>query len=161
MEPEVGDALDDPRLTAFGLLHETHTGALATVLPDLESFGLSVSTFEVLLRLARSPEQRLRMSELTAQCTITSSGLTRVVDRMEAVGHVVREPCESDRRGYFAVLTSEGLQELMKVLPAHLLTLDRLWKALDDHEMEALLSALRKLRAAVMPDSDPGVATIV
>lgn len=157
--PEVDDPLEDPRLTAFGLLHETHTGALSTVIPDLEACGLSISTFEVLLRLARSPERRLRMAELTAQCTITSSGLTRVVDRMEAAGLVVREPCESDRRGYFAVLTPAGMAELMKALPTHLLTLDRLWQVLDDHEMEALLSALRKLRSAVRPDSDPGIAT--
>ncbi|NLD76612.1 MAG: MarR family transcriptional regulator [Acidimicrobiales bacterium] len=159
MRPEVADHLDDPRLTAFGILHEVHFGALASVERDLEGFGFTLSTFEVLLRLSRSPQQRLRMSELTAQCTITSSGLTRVVDRMEAAGHVVREPCESDRRGFYAVLTPKGLDELVASLPTHLATLDRFWSVLDQDEMESLMASMRKLRAFVMPDSDPAAAS--
>lgn len=155
MRSEVTDHLDDERLTAFGILHEVHFGALASVERDLEAFGFTLSTFEVLLRLSRSPGQRLRMSELTAQCTITSSGLTRVVDRMEAAGHVVREPCESDRRGFYAVLTPKGLAELVASLPTHLDTLDRFWNVLDEGEMESLMASMRKLRASVMPNSDP------
>lgn len=153
------DLLDDPRLTAFGLLHETHTGTLAVVSPELESFGFTISTFEVMLRLARSAEQRLRMSELTAQCTITSSGLTRVVDRLEAAGHVVREPCESDRRGYFAVLTPQGLDVLLKALPSHIATLDRTFaSALEPGELETFLGTLHRIRSVVLPASDPAVA---
>lgn len=153
------DPLDDPLLNAFGLLHEAHFGALAAVERDLDSFGLTISTFEVLLRLSRSPGRRLRMSELTAQCTITSSGLTRVVDRMTASGHVVREPCESDRRGFYAVLTPQGLAELMKVLPTHVRTLASIWSVLQPAELDALVASLRKLRAAVAPTSDPDLAS--
>lgn len=155
---EAHDLLHDDRLTAFGLLHETHTGALAVVGPELESFGFTLSTFEVMLRLARSDEHRLRMAELTAQCTITSSGLTRVVDRLEAAGHVVREPCESDRRGFYAVLTPRGLAELLTALPAHLETLDRSFcSVLTAEEMEAFLSSMRKIRSVVFPQSDPAL----
>jgi DNA-binding MarR family transcriptional regulator len=157
---EAHHLLHDDRLTAFGLLHETHTGALAVVGPELESFGFTLSTFEVMLRLARSPEHRLRMAELTAQCTITSSGLTRVVDRLEAAGHVVREPCASDRRGFYAVLTPRGLAELLAALPAHLETLDRSFcSVLTAEEMDAFLSSMRKIRSVVFPQSDPALTT--
>jgi DNA-binding MarR family transcriptional regulator len=155
MRPEIAQHLEDPRLTAFGLLHEVHFGALDSVEQDLESFGFTLSTFEVLLRLSRSPDQRLRMAELTAQCTITSSGLTRVIDRMEAAGHVVREPCESDRRGFYAALTAKGVNELIDVLPTHPQTLDKFWSVLDEAEMDSLVTSLRKLRAFVRPSSDP------
>lgn len=157
---EVIEHLEDPRLTAFGLLHEVHFGALDSVERDLEAFGFTLSTFEVLLRLSRSPGQRLRMAELTAQCTITSSGLTRVVDRMEAAGHVVREPCESDRRGFYAVLTDKGMNDLIGALPTHLRTLDKFWSVLDEDEMASFLTSLRKLRAFVMPSSDPAAAAV-
>ena len=158
--PEIEDILDNPLVSAFGMLHEAHFGALASVERDLEAFGLTISTFEVLLRLSRSPGQRLRMAELTAQCTVTSSGLTRVIDRMEAAGHVVREPCETDRRGFYAVLTPKGLEELMKAMPTHLQTLERFWSVLDQDELDSLAAALRKLRMGMAPGSDPAVAAL-
>ncbi len=42
----------------------------------------------MLIRLARSPDQRLRMTELAGQSTLSNSGLTRVVDRLLAAGLV-------------------------------------------------------------------------
>ena len=60
--------------------------------------SLSVQWFEVLIRLARTPGQRLRMSDLAAQTTLSASGLTRAVDRLEAAGLVDREACPTDRR---------------------------------------------------------------
>lgn len=152
----------DPALTAFGLLHETHSGLIAEMTPDLEAHGVNMSTLEVMLRLARSPGLRLRMAELTAQCTITSSGVTRVVDRLEASGHVMRETCEADRRGLFAVLTETGLIQLQRLLPAHRSTLDRyLISVLTDDELAAFLAILRKLRHAISPDDAPSRANAV
>ena len=52
---------DDPRLTAMGLLAETFAGLQAKIVPALAETGLSVTDFDVLLRLARSEGQRLRM----------------------------------------------------------------------------------------------------
>lgn len=148
--------LDDPALTALGLLVETCGGLMATVGPDLERHGFTPSSFEVVLRLARSPGRRLRMAELTAQCTLTSSGLTRVVDRLERAGLVVREPCPSDRRGFYAVVTTAGLDQLYGVLPAHRATIRQNYtEILEPAELDAFVGALRKIRAVVSPGSDP------
>lgn len=152
------DGLDDPVLTALGLLVETSGGLLSILGPELESFGFSVSAFEVVLRLARSPGHRLRMSELTAQCTVTSSGLTRVVDRLERSGLVVRQPCPSDRRGSYAVVTEQGIEQLAKVLPTHTATIRRYYTdLLEPAELEAFVATLRKIRAVVSPGSDPAI----
>jgi DNA-binding MarR family transcriptional regulator len=151
--------LFDERLTAAGLLVETCAGFRELVEVDLEPLGVNGSALEVLLRLARSPERRLRMSELAAQSTLTNSGLTRLVDRLQVAGLVAREPCATDRRGYFAVLTPTGLDQLEQILPAHLETVDRvLTSVLDPDELDAFERALRKVRAVVRPASDPGVA---
>jgi len=45
--------LDDPRLTAIGLLFEAHSGLLTKFSTQLEQHGLSTVEFEALLRLAR------------------------------------------------------------------------------------------------------------
>ena len=158
--PAAPETLDDPRLTAMGLLWETQAGLADVVTRDLGSLGTNVATFEVLIRLARSPRRRLRMTELATQSTLTNSGLTRLVDRLEAAGHVVREPAETDRRGFYATLTPSGLDAVLAVLPRHLDTIDRvLTGVLDPDELVVLLGALRKVRSVVNPGSDPEVAS--
>ena len=70
-------SLDDDRLTLAGLFFETHAGLMAELGRHLEAdSGLTNQWFEVLLRLARSPDGRLRMSDLAKQVVMTPSGLT-------------------------------------------------------------------------------------
>ena len=62
--------LEDERLTLAGLFFEAHAGVTAELTRKLEAeCGLTVSSFEVLLRLARSEGDRLRM-----KLTLRSSG---------------------------------------------------------------------------------------
>ena len=72
------------------------------------------------MRLARSPEGLLRMSDLAAQTTLTSSGITRVVDRLVERGLVTRRACATDRRTTYAVITDTGRDLLERLLPGHL-----------------------------------------
>jgi DNA-binding MarR family transcriptional regulator len=145
--------LHDERLTLAGLFLEAHAGLTSVLERRLEAdCGLTVQWFEVLLRLARSPEGRLRMSDLTAQVTLTPSGLTRVVDRLEAEGLVAREACPTDRRGFNAVLTKKGAARIEKAVPIHLGHLDELFTGvLDAEEREHLERALRKVRDRLNP----------
>jgi DNA-binding MarR family transcriptional regulator len=48
---------------------------------------------------------------------LSTSGLTRLIDRMFRQGLVERVPCESDGRGQMARLTDEGLARLEHVYP--------------------------------------------
>lgn len=122
MEPE----LDDPRISAFGMLLEAHAALVATVGRDLEEVSkLPLSSFGILLRLARTPGRRLRMTDLAGQAALSTSGLTRLVDRLEEVGYLRREPCSSDRRASLAVLTDLGAELVAKALPSHLDCLER------------------------------------
>ena len=142
------DACQDPRITAFGMLLEAHAAVMGAVGRDLEAdSGLPVPWFEVLIRLSRSPGQRLRMSELATQVGLSTSGLTRLVDRLDDAGLLRREACPSDRRGAFAVLTDDGRRTLEKALPAHLESLDRhLVQPLGEDGMAALDQLTRTLR---------------
>jgi len=153
-------SLDDERLTLAGLFFEAHAGLTRELGRRLESeCGLSVQWFEVLVRLARSPEQRLRMQELVAQVTLTPSGLTRAVDRLVEEGLVRREACASDRRGAFAVLTPKGKRRIDAALPVHLDHLESAFTGvLDTRERDELEVVLRKLRDALHPCGDPGTS---
>lgn len=150
-------SLDDPRLTAMGLLAEVTSGLVAVLSPQLGAHGLSTVEFEVLLRLGRSPESRLRMSDLAAQTSLSTSGVTRVVDRLERDGLVRREACPEDRRGYFAVLTEAGATRLSAVLPGHLALVEEWFTGrLDRASLVALTDALRVVRDAVRPGAVAG-----
>ena len=53
--------------------------------------GLTISDFEVMLRLARSPEQRLRRVDLAEQVLLTASGITRLLDGLDTRGLRLRD----------------------------------------------------------------------
>jgi DNA-binding MarR family transcriptional regulator len=149
--------LDDPRFTAVGLFAEAYTGLTNRFAAQFEQHRLSPVEFEVLLRLARSPDHRLRMTDLAGQTSLSTSGVTRVVDRMDRDGLVRREACASDRRSSYAVLTDAGMSRLEEVLPGHLELVQQWFVGqLSPAQLEQMLEALRRIRDAVNPCATAG-----
>ena len=81
---------------------------------------LPLSSYEVLLFLAGAPGGRMRMSELADSVLLSRSGITRLVDRLEADGLIERVTCETDRRGYNAAITDDGRRRLDEARLTHL-----------------------------------------
>jgi DNA-binding MarR family transcriptional regulator len=101
--------LNDEELAAWRGLFRSHARLTRALDVDLVSaHGLPLTSYEVLLYLANSPEGRLRMSELADSVLLSRSGLTRLVDRLERQGLLRRESCASDRRGAYAAITQRG-----------------------------------------------------
>jgi MarR family 2-MHQ and catechol resistance regulon transcriptional repressor len=153
----VSTNFDDPRFTAMGLFAEAYAGLTSRFAAQFEEHRLSSVEFEVLMRLARSPGRRLRMTDLAAQTSLSTSGVTRVVDRMDRDGLVCREACPSDRRSSYAVITSTGLARLDAVIPGHL-ELVQQWfiGQLESAQLDATLESLRTIRDAVHPCATAG-----
>lgn len=81
---------------------------------------LPLGSYEVLLYLASAPDRALRMSRLAERVMLSRSGLTRLVDRLEAEGLVERLACPTDARGHLARLTAAGALRLRRAAPVHL-----------------------------------------
>ena len=147
------DDLTDDRLTLVGLLMESTTALRSQLDRRLaQDAGMPLQWFELLLRLARSPGNHLRMSDLAAQTSLTPSGLTRAIDRLEAAGLVERTPCPSDRRGSYAALTPDGLARISAAVGPHLVHVeDHLTGNLSQAEQAQLAALLRKVRDHVNP----------
>jgi DNA-binding MarR family transcriptional regulator len=107
----------------------------------------SLSWYDVLWALRRAPGHSLRMLELArAVVTISPSGLTRLVDRIEAEGLLVRQPCATDRRGYEAALTPQGTAMLRKMWPVYAGVLEEyLVPGLDESEARAVAAGLGRV----------------
>ena len=147
------DPLTDDRLTLVGLLVESTTALRAQLDRRLgRDVDMPLQWFELLLRLARSPGRHLRMSDLAAQTSLTPSGLTRAVDRLEAAGLVERAPCPSDRRGSYAALTPAGLERIRAAVGPHLDHVEEhLTSVLTAEQQAQLIALLRKVRDHVNP----------
>lgn len=86
----------------------------------LESQGLNLTEYSVLMNLSEQPGRSMRMSELADAVSISVSGLTRVADRLARQGLVERVRAETDGRGQLAILTPAGFARLEKAYPTHL-----------------------------------------
>lgn len=85
-----------------------------------EQHDLSLSDYEILVRLSEQPDHRMRMSMLAEEVVASKSRLSHQVARMEKIDLVRREVCASDGRGIFAVLTEHGFAVLQQAAPDHL-----------------------------------------
>ena len=93
------------------------------------------------------------MSELAHRTLASRSRLSHQITRMEADGLVVRQECESDRRGFLAVLTERGWERLVDAAPEHVESVRRhLVDILTPEEFEELGSMLSKVVAKLQPD---------
>lgn len=81
--------------------------------------GITSSWFEALIRIERSGG-RMTMGELADQVVLTSGGVTRLIDRMEEAGLVLREHCVNDRRVSYATITEAGRAKLAGAVTTHL-----------------------------------------
>ena len=81
---------------------------------DLGDAGLTIEEFDVLVHIAWAPKGALPLQELTAAMvlgeSLSRSGLTRILDRMENNGLVHRLLNPHDRRRFDVTLTKKGRQ---------------------------------------------------
>ncbi|MEY2424464.1 MAG: hypothetical protein QOI61_36 [Actinomycetota bacterium] len=153
----VDPVLSDERITAVGLLFEATNAVRSALECAAGSWGGMPGSHEVLLRLARSEHQRLRMTDLAAQCGLSPSGVSRAVDRLAAEGLVKREHCQLDARGAFAVLTPKGTKLMVGALKKHVEDIQALFvDVLSAEERRQLESITRKLRDHHNPGATAG-----
>lgn len=126
---------------AWGGFLRAHGALVRRLDDDLRATrGLTLSSYEVLLFLAWSPNRRMRMGELAGRVLITLSGVTRLIGRLEREGLVRRERSSEDGRGHYAVLTEAGLLRLREAHPTHLAGVRQLFlQHFDEEELRTLV----------------------
>ena len=86
------------------------------------------------------------MHELAQRVVLSRSGLTRLVDRLEAEGFLTRDRCKTDRRGAYAVITEQGIAALRRAWPIYAKGISQYfaqWLTLE--EAQVLGSALERI----------------
>jgi DNA-binding MarR family transcriptional regulator len=142
---------------AFVALVRAHASATRELSGQLTNdHGLTINDYEVLLRLARAPDRRMRRVDLASEVLLTASGITRLLDGLERGGLVERGSCESDRRVVYAVLTDAGLAKLRAASKSHVAQIDDLFAArFDDRELVTVADLLERLGDVASAECDP------
>jgi DNA-binding MarR family transcriptional regulator len=144
--------LSREELGAWRGLLRVHAGLTKALDAELmREHRLPLSSYEVLLFLADSPDGRMRMSDLADRVLLSRSGLTRLVDRMERDGLLRRRRCEEDQRGWFAEITDEGRELFDRARKTHL-------DGVREHFLDHLSPDEQRTLAALWEKVSPGAA---
>jgi DNA-binding MarR family transcriptional regulator len=127
--------------------HASTTRALSGSL--LAEHGLTLKDYEALLRLAHTEDGRMRRVDLAEELMLTASGVTRLLDGLEAAGYVERASCSTDRRVVYAVITDAGRNKLEEASESHLAEVQTLFdERFRPEELEQLTELLGRLPGA-------------
>jgi DNA-binding MarR family transcriptional regulator len=151
-------ALDERELAAWRGLLRVHASLSKALDTQLErEHGLPLTSYEVLLYLADAEGQKMRMCDLASSVILSRSGLTRLVDRLERDGLLVRESCASDARGAFAKLTPAGHEKLAAARATHLAGVRSLFlEHLTEDDLDVLGSVWTRVLPGAAAASDCG-----
>jgi DNA-binding MarR family transcriptional regulator len=111
--------------------------------------GLSIARYDVLTHVEMAGG-RLRLSELASSIVLSPSGLSKLVDRMEAAGLVRRSPDPNDARSTFAEITPQGRSLVKRARRSHHESLQRAFgDALDDRDVADLTRIMGRIGASL------------
>jgi DNA-binding MarR family transcriptional regulator len=118
--PSEPDPFSEPELRAWRSLLRLYSTVMRRVDRELErAHGLDNTEYGVLVVLVNAPERSLRLGELAARNMASPGGMSRIVDRLAALGLVERRADPHDRRGAHAVLTDAGVRKLRELQATH------------------------------------------
>lgn len=135
----------------YGMVRSTISRLHELLAREMEDeVGMPFERYSVLLMLAQADGGALRPSELAEALPITSSGVTRLIDRLERDGVVERRACATDGRGTLVAMTADGTEVFRRAGRVHLRGIDEhLGANLTGSEMAELRRIMAKLAAAI------------
>ena len=121
----------------------------------LRPHGLQYSDYALLSLLRFSGS--MSPKNLNRYLAITSGGLTKSIDRLEAGRLVRRTPDPDDGRGTLVVLTKQGKRLVAQVFGVDVQAHERLFRGLSGADRRRIASALRELLDAFEDSGGPQV----
>ena len=111
--------------------------------------GLTMARYDVLANVELAGG-RLGLSKLASSIMLSASGLSKLIDRMEASGLIRREPDPHDARSTFATITPRGRALVKQARRSHHRLLQETFRAaLDDRDMADLTRIMQRIDASL------------
>jgi DNA-binding MarR family transcriptional regulator len=137
-----GNLFRDPNLAGQELVaNELARRGFADLRPALLAVGQHIGA------------EGTRITELAERAWLTKATVVHAVDELERLGYVTREPDPTDRRAKLVKATPRA-QEAQRAGREAIAEIRDAWAELiGEEEMNALETGLRRLRAALWPES--------
>src|SRR3954471_24946865 len=114
----------------------------------VEAQGVTIQQYNVLRILRGAGEAGLPTLAIRDRMSEEAAGITRLLDKLEAAGHVVRERSTPDRRQVLCQITPAGLELLARLdAPMEAMT-ESAFSTLDEAEKDSLVELLGAVRVA-------------
>jgi DNA-binding MarR family transcriptional regulator len=147
-----------PALKAWGQLLRGHAATTRLLSAELQQHGLTINDYEALLLLSQAEGGRLKRVDLAQRLVLTPSGVTRLLEGLEAAGLVERAACSADLRIVYAQLTELGRERLSAASCSHVGSVRALFEEyLTDDELATLASLLERLPSGPALCPEPSV----
>jgi len=122
-------------------------------------YGLSVAQWRLLFRLVR--EEGVPQARLAELLEIEPISVSRLLDRMEQAGWIVRRPSDSDRRVRMVYPTDKTRCAYVSIRKLADGIYDEAMAGLDEAQRETLLHGLRVVVDNLSADDEPCAAEMV
>lgn len=121
----------------------------------LDDAGISHPEYLVLLSLWESPDNSLRTGELAEHLSWEKSRVSHQVTRMQGRGLVERRECETDARGVWVTLSTDGRRTFLRATRDHSAAI-REWffDILSEEEKRVLGAVAQRMRATLRAQTD-------
>ena len=130
-----------------------HITAASTA--SLDRLGLDLGEFDVLATLLRQGEpHQLAPTALARDAMVSTSGMTKRLDRLERRGLIQRQPDPDDRRALLIMLSPKGAKLARAAVTLQADTIGSAFASLGDAQLAKLADLLRSPLAAFHTDSN-------
>jgi DNA-binding MarR family transcriptional regulator len=108
--------------------------------------GLLLADNEALLNLSLNP---MRMSDIADRLVLSRGGTTKVIDRLEELGHVARRPDPADRRATLVEITDSGQRARAGAKVVIDRRLEEMWSQhITDEDAETVIELMERVHDA-------------
>lgn len=129
-------------LFTYDLLHQCTAKYMA-------EYGLSKSTFNVLMLLRHGPPEGMQLHDLGELLLVSRANISGLISHLEEKGYVTRVVDETDRRARYAKITEKARALLDVFIPVHYSNMSNLMNDLSASDKHQLSSLLTKVRLSI------------
>lgn len=130
-------------MTSLGIINQlTDTWLSKALIPH----GINRSQFNLLTHFSHHPEQEQTISQLAEVMQMNQPGITKVVNKLAAVGLVdIRKDCHDGRKKWVSI-NQNGLDKTQSAFTSFLPMVDSCFEGWDDKQLKEMLVHSQRLQ---------------
>lgn len=144
---EPGGAGVSAQRRAWRAFYKTYWAVVPLLDHDLRHHAdMDLATYNALIHTHLEGPEGIRMKDMARNASLSTSGLTALVDRLERQGLVQRNPDPHDRRATRVTLTDEGVERARLAAHVHIDSIEkRFGSQLTESDATALAETLERI----------------